>query len=106
MHFIKTRYALQYNKSNNSQSLGLSATAHNPSDPHSFLFICLRGGGFPGAGTYVALSLNYAGCAITTNGVFSFSILFWIQYSAACLSQLMGQILAGRTSQQLTSQDG
>jgi hypothetical protein len=34
MHFIKTRYALQYNKSNNSQSLGPGATAHNPPDPH------------------------------------------------------------------------
>jgi hypothetical protein len=29
---IKTRYALQYNTSNNSQGLG--ATAHNPPDPH------------------------------------------------------------------------
>ena len=31
---IKTRYALQYNTSNNSQGLGLGATAHNPPDPH------------------------------------------------------------------------
>jgi len=31
---IKTRYALQYNTSNNSQRLGLGATAHNPPDPH------------------------------------------------------------------------
>ena len=29
---IKTRYALQYNTSNNSQGSG--ATAHNPPDPH------------------------------------------------------------------------
>jgi len=27
---IKTRYALQYNTSNNSQGLGLGATAHKP----------------------------------------------------------------------------
>ena len=31
---IKTRYALQYNTSNNSQGLGPGATAHNPPDPH------------------------------------------------------------------------
>jgi hypothetical protein len=31
---IKTRYALQYNTSNNSQGLGLGATAHNFPDPH------------------------------------------------------------------------
>ena len=31
---IKTRYALQYNTSNNSQGLGLGAMAQNPSDPH------------------------------------------------------------------------
>jgi hypothetical protein len=31
---IKTRYALQYNTSNNIQDLGLGATAHNPPDPH------------------------------------------------------------------------
>jgi hypothetical protein len=31
---IKTRYALQYNKSNNSQGVGPGATAHNPPDPH------------------------------------------------------------------------
>ena len=31
---IKTRYALQYNTSSNSQGLGLGATAHNPPDPH------------------------------------------------------------------------
>ena len=30
----KTRYALQYNTSNNSQGLGLGATAHNPHSPH------------------------------------------------------------------------
>jgi hypothetical protein len=30
----KTRYALQYNTSNNSQGLGPGATAHNPPDPH------------------------------------------------------------------------
>ena len=34
---IKTRYALQYSTSNNSQGLGLGATAHNPPDPHYFL---------------------------------------------------------------------
>jgi hypothetical protein len=31
---IKTRYALQYNTSNNSQGLGPGATAHDPPDPH------------------------------------------------------------------------
>ena len=31
---LKTRYALQYNTSNNSQGLGLGVTAHNPPDPH------------------------------------------------------------------------
>jgi hypothetical protein len=31
---IKTRYALQYNTCNNSQILGLGATAHNPPDPY------------------------------------------------------------------------
>ena len=31
---IKTKYALQYNTSNNSQELGPGATAHNPPDPH------------------------------------------------------------------------
>ena len=31
---IKTRYALQYNASNNSLGLGLGATAHNPPDSH------------------------------------------------------------------------
>jgi hypothetical protein len=31
---IETRYALQYNTSNNSQGLGLGATAHNPPDSH------------------------------------------------------------------------
>ena len=31
---IKTKYALQYNTSNNSQGLGPGATAHNPPDPH------------------------------------------------------------------------
>ena len=30
---IKTRYALQYNL-NNSQGVGLGATAYNPPDPH------------------------------------------------------------------------
>jgi hypothetical protein len=34
---IKTRYALQYSTSNNSQGLDLGATAHNPPDPHYFL---------------------------------------------------------------------
>ena len=42
---IETRYALQYNTSNNSHGLGPGATAHNPPDPHKFLFDCLRGGG-------------------------------------------------------------
>jgi hypothetical protein len=32
--------------------LGLGATAHNPPDPHWFLFNSFRGGGLPGAGTY------------------------------------------------------
>jgi len=31
---IKTRYALQYNTSNNSHGFGPGATAHNPPDPH------------------------------------------------------------------------
>jgi hypothetical protein len=31
---INIRYALKYNKSNNSQDLGLGATVHNPPDPH------------------------------------------------------------------------
>ena len=30
--------------------------------------IVCRGGGLPGAGTYVAPSLNHAGCVITTSG--------------------------------------
>jgi hypothetical protein len=47
----QTRYALQYNTSNNSQGLGPGATTHNPPDPHQFLFYSLRGGGLPGAGT-------------------------------------------------------
>jgi len=41
----QSSYALQHNASNNSQGLGPGATAHNPPDPHSFLFNCLRGGG-------------------------------------------------------------
>ena len=42
---IKTRYALQYNTSNNSQGLGLVATAHNPLTNINFLFlICAMGG--------------------------------------------------------------
>ena len=48
---IKTRYALQYNTSNNSQGLDLGAMAHNPPDPHLVHFNCLRGGRLPGAGT-------------------------------------------------------
>jgi hypothetical protein len=67
---IKTRYALQYNTSNNSQGLGLGATAHNPLDPHWFSLTV--GGGLPGAGIYVAPSLKHAGCVITTSGVFFF----------------------------------
>jgi hypothetical protein len=31
---IRTRYALQYNLSNNSRGVGLGATAYNPPDPH------------------------------------------------------------------------
>jgi hypothetical protein len=31
----------------------------------------------PGAGIYVAPSLNHTGCVITTNGVFPFSFLFF-----------------------------
>jgi len=35
MHLlIKTRYALQYNTSNNSQGLGPGATVGDPPDPH------------------------------------------------------------------------
>ena len=34
--------------------------------------MCLRGGGLPGAGTYVTPSLTQAGCVITTSGLFSF----------------------------------
>ena len=48
---IKTRYALQYNTSNNSHGLGLGATAHNPPRPKLISLNCLRGGGLPGAGT-------------------------------------------------------
>jgi len=41
---IKTRYALQYNTSNNGQGLGLGATAHNPPDPLSiFIIVCAVG---------------------------------------------------------------
>ena len=43
---------------------------------HIKIFYCLRGGGVPGAGTYVAPSFNHAGCVITTSGVFSF-LFFW-----------------------------
>jgi hypothetical protein len=68
---IKTRYAPRYNL-NNSQGVGLGATANNPPDPHWFFFlVCLRGGWLPGVGTYVTPSLNHAGCVITTSGVFS-----------------------------------
>ena len=42
---IKTRYALQYNTSKNSQGLGPGATAHNPPDPlthiNFFFIVCL-----------------------------------------------------------------
>ena len=38
----------------------------------TLLFICLRGGGLPGAATYVTPSLNHAGCVITTSGPESF----------------------------------
>ena len=42
---IKTRYALQYNTSNNSQGLVPGATAHKPPDPHNFfLIVCAVGG--------------------------------------------------------------
>jgi hypothetical protein len=59
MHLlIKTNYALQYNLSNISQGVGLGATAYNPL-PTDFSFVCLRGGGLSGAGTYVNLSLNW-----------------------------------------------
>jgi hypothetical protein len=39
---IKTRYALQYNTSNNRQGLGLVATAHNPPLTHTnfFFIVC------------------------------------------------------------------
>jgi len=41
---IKTRYALQYNKSNNCQGLGLGATAHNPlKDGAKAFVLCLHG---------------------------------------------------------------
>jgi hypothetical protein len=43
------------------------ATAHNPPDPHKFIFNWL-----PGADTLVTPSFNHAGCVITTSGVFSF----------------------------------
>ena len=36
----------------------------------SCVFVRLRCGGLPGAGTYVAPSLNLAGCVITSSGVF------------------------------------
>ena len=42
---IKTRYALQYNTSNNIQGLGLGATAHNPlTHTNFFLIVCAVGG--------------------------------------------------------------
>ena len=41
---IKTRYALQYNTSNNSQGLGPGATAHNPPDPHKLFKLFARWG--------------------------------------------------------------
>ena len=42
---IKTRYALQYNTSNNSQGLGPGATAHNPlTHINFFLIVCAVGG--------------------------------------------------------------
>jgi hypothetical protein len=44
-----------------------------PPDPHClFPFVCLRGGGLSGAGSYVTPSLNYADCVITTSGSFLF----------------------------------
>jgi len=46
--------------------------AQSCSAAHKFPINCSRGGGLPGAGTYVAPSLNHAGCVITTSGVFSF----------------------------------
>ena len=42
---IKTRYALQYNTGNNSQGLGLGATAHNPLTHIDFFFIVCAVGG-------------------------------------------------------------
>jgi hypothetical protein len=42
---IETRYALQYNTSNNSQGLGPGATAHNPlTHINFFLIVCAVGG--------------------------------------------------------------
>jgi hypothetical protein len=48
---IKTKYALQYNTSNNSQGLGLVAMAHNILTHTNFFLIVCALGGLPGAGT-------------------------------------------------------
>ena len=39
--------------------------------------IVCRGGGLPGAGTYVAPYLNHAGCVFTSSGFFSFLFFFF-----------------------------
>jgi hypothetical protein len=53
---------------------------------HTNLFCYLRGGGLPGAGTYVAPSFNHAGCVITTSGVFSFLFFLSIHCSVWLLA--------------------
>ena len=45
----------------------------------TLLFICLRGGGLPGAATYVTPSLNHAGCVISTSGVISFFFFSYLE---------------------------
>jgi len=73
----------------------------------------MRGGRLPGAGTYVAPSLNHAGCVITTGGVYSF--LFYCRrvgvYSCklVCASRMRAGTLAiflVYVSCQILEQDG
>jgi hypothetical protein len=59
--------------------LGLGATAHNPPDPHKFLFVCAVGGCLVRARTYVTPSLNHAGCVISTSGVISFFFFSYLE---------------------------
>jgi hypothetical protein len=69
---IKTRYALQYNYKTQATTVKVWVWVLRHTTPltHINFFSCLHDGGLPGAGTYVAPSLNHAGCVITTSGVF------------------------------------